>query len=140
MILIQNTGDEDGHDDEEDDYEDEGDVNSNHPEVKGERGLLVLVPTEVPLIVGAQLLITILKVKTITISILLILMVLTWLNHMLSHVDTISISVIMVIMIRSIMVMISSSIIMIITWSTQPLSQVETILATCSMVSSPPSQ
>ena len=77
MILIQDTGDED--DDEEDDFADEGDVNSNHPEVKGERGLLVLVPTEVPLIVGAQLLVTILKVKTITISILLIfiLMVLT---------------------------------------------------------------
>ena len=59
MILIQDTGDEDGHDDEEADYEDEGDVNCNHLEVKGERGLLVLVPTEVPLIVRTQLLVII---------------------------------------------------------------------------------
>ena len=48
--------DEDVEDDEE---EDDG----NHPEVKGERGLFVLVPTEVSLIVGAQLLIIIRKVK-----------------------------------------------------------------------------
>ena len=41
--------DEDVEDDEEED-------DSNHPEVKGERGLFVLVPTEVSLIVGAQLL------------------------------------------------------------------------------------
>ena len=50
--------DEDVEDDEE---EDDG----NHPEVKGERGLFVLVPTEVSLIVGAQLLIIIRKVKTL---------------------------------------------------------------------------
>ena len=138
MILIQDTGDEDGHDDEEDDYADEGDVNSNHPEVKGERGLLVLVPTEVPLIVRAQLLIIILKVKTITIFILLIfiLMFLTW---MLSQMDNILISAIMIIVSSSISIrvnIISSGI----TRSTQPLSQVETILATYSMVTSPPSQ
>ena len=53
---------DDDDDDNEVDDEDKEDGNSNHPEVEGERGLFVLLPTEVPLIVSAQLLIIVIVV------------------------------------------------------------------------------
>ena len=53
---------DDDDDDNEVDDEDKEDGNSNHPEVEGERGLFVLLPTEVPLVVSAQLLIIVIVV------------------------------------------------------------------------------
>ena len=49
--------DNDDHDDNDDNEDDEKEDDGNHPEVKSEGGFLVLLPTEVPVIVGAQLLV-----------------------------------------------------------------------------------
>ena len=59
---------EDDKDDGDDGEEEEG--KSNHPEVKSEGGFFVLIPTEVPFIVGSQLLsiVVIIYLVLITIS------------------------------------------------------------------------
>ena len=53
MIVNDNEDADDEKEDDDDEKEDDG----NHPEVKSEGGFLVLLPAEVPVIVGAQLLV-----------------------------------------------------------------------------------
>ena len=78
----------DDHDDDEDD-DDEQDDDGNHPEVKSEGGFLVLLPTEVPVIVGSQLLVVELTSNFHPEKKIIMIMIVTWSTQTLFQVETI---------------------------------------------------